>query len=136
MSKVMLNPYLNFNGNTAEAMEFYHSVFGGKLEMQKFSDAKGMEVPAGYEDKILHSKLESDEVVLMASEGKPDTDVVFGDNISMSLMGSDHDKLAEIFNALAEGGEVTMPLALQFWGDTFGELTDKFGIHWMVNITK
>jgi PhnB protein len=136
MSQTQLSPYLNFEGNTKEAMEFYHQILGGKLDLQPFKDAPGMEVPAGYEDKIVHARLESDGIIIMASEGMPDRSVTFGDNINLSLMGSDKAKLTEIFNALAEGGEVTMPLAGQFWGDTYGSLKDKFGIYWMVNISK
>jgi len=132
----MLNPYLNFNGNTREALEFYHQVFGGELKLQTFSEVPGMEVPKGYEDKIMHGRLDSDTVTIMATEGQPGKEVKFGDNVSLSLMGSDNPKLTEIFNALAEGGEVTMPLSKQFWGDTFGALKDKFGIYWMVNISE
>jgi PhnB protein len=92
--------------------------------------------PADYKDKIMHAQLESDGLTLMASEGRPDQPVKAGDNISISLSGPAKGKLTEIFNQLAAGGQVTMPLATQSWGDTFGMLTDQFGIHWMVDITK
>ncbi len=136
MSQITLNPYLNFNGNTREAMEFYHQVLGGELKLQTFSEVSGMEVPPGYEDKIMHARLDSDVIAIMATEGRPGVEVKFGDNVSLSLMGSDTAKLTEIFNALTSGGEVTMPLAKQFWGDTFGALKDRFGVYWMVNITE
>lgn len=136
MTQPMLNPYLNFNGNTKEAMEFYHQVLGGELTLQKFSEAPGMPVPAGYEDKIIHARLDSDAIVIMGSEGQPGTNVGFGDNVHLSISGSDEPKLTRWFKGLSDGGNVTMPLAKQFWGDTYGQLTDRFGVHWMVNITK
>lgn len=71
----------------------------------------------------------------MASDGIPDRPVIMGDNVHMSIVGSDAALLTGYFNKLAGGGKVNMPLAKQFWGDTFGMLTDKFGVHWMVNIT-
>ncbi len=135
MSETTLNPYLNFNGNTREAMEFYHHVLGGELKLQTFSEVPDMDVPAGYEDKIMHSQLESDAINIMATEAQPGTVVKFGDNVSLSLVGTDTDKLTEIFNALSEEGEITMPLEKQFWGDVFGAFKDKFGINWMVNIS-
>lgn len=71
----------------------------------------------------------------MASDGNAQHLVHMGDNISMSIAGDDAEKLTEYFNKLSVGGKVDMPMAKQFWGDTFGMLTDKFGIHWMVNIS-
>ncbi len=136
MDQVKLNPYLNFDGNTREAMQYYHQVLGGELKLQTFSEAPGMKVPEGYADKILHAQLDSGAVTIMASEGMPGQAVNFGDNVHLSLVGSNADRLTEIFNALAEGGRITMPLEKQFWGDTFGMVTDQFGIHWMVNITQ
>ena len=129
-----LNPYLNFNGNAKEAMKFYHSVFGGELTMQTFGEAKMAQSPAE-RDMIVHARLASGSMTIMASDAPPGRmKTVFGDSVHMSLMGDDSPKLTGIFKALAEGGKVQMPLAKQFWGDTYGQLTDRFGIHWMVNI--
>ncbi len=131
--KPTLTPYLTFNGNTAKAMRFYRSVLGGELTMQTFGEASMAKSPEE-QDRIVHAALKNDALSLMASDGHVSQQVKFGDNISMSISGQDHDKLTEIFTKLAKGGRVDMPLAKQFWGDTFGMLTDKFGIHWMVNI--
>lgn len=131
--KFSLNPYLTFNGDAAAAMKFYQSIFGGELTMQTFGEAK-MAKTSEEEDRIVHAALKSDALSLMASDGQMGMQVKFGDNVSMSISGQEHAKLEEIFNKLAQGGNVAMPLAKQFWGDTFGMLTDKFGIHWMVNI--
>jgi len=129
-----LSPYLNFNGNAAEAMRFYQSVLGGELNIQSFVFFV-MATTDTEKNLALHAALTSDGITLFASDGRPDVKVVFGDNVHLSLQGSDSEKLTGYFNGLAAGGHVDMPLAKQFWGDTFGMLTDKFGAHWMVNIT-
>ena len=129
----MITPYLNFNGDAAEAMKFYHSVFGGDLSMQTFKEVK-MAKSKEEEGRIVHAALKGDALSLMASDGPMDKPVKFGDNVHMSLGGDDLEKFTAIFNRLASGGKVDMPLAKQFWGDTFGMCTDKFGIHWMVNV--
>ena len=133
--KTTLNPYLTFNGDAKPAMEFYHGVLGGELKLQTFGEAQGMPVPPGYEDRIIHAYLDADGVIIMASDAPPGSDATFGDNVSLSLVGSDADTLTRVFNDLSAGGKVTMPLAKQFWGDTFGMFTDRFGVHWMVNIS-
>ncbi len=129
-----LNPYLNFNGNTAEAMKFYHSVLGGDLTMQTFEDAKMAATPE-MKSMIVHALLKNDALTFMASDTQPSMKATFGSNVHLSISGGDSERLTKIFNGLAQGGTVTMPLAKQFWGDTFGMLTDKFGVHWMVNIS-
>ena len=132
-NKLHLSPYLNFNGNCADAMTFYQSVLGGKLDMSKFGD-NNMEVPEDQKDKIIHATLENDALSFMASDTAPGHTVTMGDSVHMSVAGTDLVTLTKYFNGLSEGGKVDMPLAKQFWGDTFGMLTDKFGIHWMFNI--
>ena len=129
-----LSPYLNFNGNTAEAMRFYQSVLGGDLTMQTFGDA-GVAQNDNEKNLTLHAALTSNAITLYASDGRPSTQVIFGDNVHLSLQGTDGERLTAYFNGLSAGGKVDMPLAKQFWGDTFGMLTDKYGMHWMVNIT-
>ena len=130
---VRLNPYLGFNGKTREAMEFYKSILGGELVMQSFGES-GASKSEEQNDLIMHAQLTSGDMVIMASDGGEHNKVDFGNNVSLSLVGEDAVKLTEIFNKLAEGGTVDMKLEKQFWGDTFGMLTDKFGQHWMVNI--
>jgi PhnB protein len=129
-----LSPYLNFNGNAAEAMRFYQSVLGGNLSIQTFGDA-GVAQTDSDKDRTLHAALTSDGITLYASDGRPDQEVKFGDDVHLSLQGTDAPTLTGYFNGLSAGGQVDMPLAKQFWGDTFGMLTDRFGMHWMVNIT-
>jgi len=135
MNTIRLSPYLAFNGNCREAMEFYQSVLGGELEVSTFRDFASTQTPQEYQDNIMHSTLKSDTLELMASDGAPGTPVIFGDSVSISLAGKDEAQLTTFFNGLSAGGTITMPLEKQVWGDKFGMCTDKFGIHWMVNIS-
>ena len=132
--KTVLNPYLNFNGaDTGNAMKFYKSIFGGDLTMQTFGES-GMSKNEEEKDFVIHAELKTKEFTFMASSGHADHSVNFGDNIHMSLAGENEEELTTYFNKLSEGGEVNLPLAKQFWGDIYGQVTDKYGIHWMVNI--
>jgi PhnB protein len=133
-SKMILTPYLNFMGQTKAAMEFYHSILGGELSMQTFAES-GMPTSDEDKDKIIHADLRNGTLSFMASDGNAEHPVRMGDNIHMSLAGQDETQLTEFFNKLAEGGTIDMPLGKQFWGDIYGQLTDKFGVHWMVNIS-
>ena len=102
--------------------------------MQTFGEANMAQTP---EEKnlVIHASLKTESLWLMASDNHPSRRTTFGDNVHLSLQGEDSKTLNEIFNGLAQGGKVDMPLMKQFWGDTFGMVTDKFGVHWMVNIT-
>jgi len=129
-----LSPYLNFRGNARGAMKFYQSVFGGELTMQTFGDAKMAETPTE-KDLIVHAVLKSGPITIMASDTHPSMKLTVGNNVHMSISGGDRAGLTKMFNELAKGGKVDMPLAKQFWGDAYGQVTDKFGVHWMLNIT-
>ena len=129
-----LNPYLGFPDNAREAMEFYQSVFGGKLDISTFGSFGG--APEGLsEDNVMHAQLVTDAgFTLMASDTPGGMGVSEGSRISISLSGDDADALRGYWQRLSEGGEVTMPLEKQMWGDEFGMCTDRFGVPWMVNI--
>ena len=130
-----LNPYLGFKDNARQAMEFYHSVFGGKLDVRTFKDFHAVQDPSE-EDLVMHSSLESDNgISFFASDTPKRMEWKPGQNFSMSLSGGDEDaeELTSYFNKLADGGMVTMPLEKAVWGDTFGMCTDKFGVNWLVN---
>lgn len=128
-----LNPYLNFDGTTRAAMEFYHSVFGGELAISTFGE---FGAPEGVDpDGTMHAMLQTPAgFTLMASDGPPGQPVTSGSNFSISLSGDDEAELRGYWDQLAEGGQVVMPLERQMWGDTFGMCVDKFGMPWMVNI--
>ena len=130
-----LNPYLNFTDRAREAMEFYKSVFGGKLEMNTFKEYNASQDPSE-DDKIMHSMLEADNgITFMAADTPKGMDYTPGNNYSMSLSGDDDATLQGYFDKLSEGGSVAMPLEKAPWGDKFGMVTDKFGVQWLVNIT-
>ena len=131
----VLNPYISFESNARQAMEFYRDVFGGELRMNTFGEFGQPDSPDA--NKIMHAQLETDRgFTLMASDTPAEMQRNPGDNIAISLSGDDADALRGYWEKLSGGGTVTMPLEKQMWGDEFGMCTDKFGIPWMVNITQ
>jgi PhnB protein len=127
-----LNPYISFKDNAREAMEFYKSVFGGDLTLSTFGEF-GQEGEGS--DGIMHAQLVTPTgFTLMAADTPPQMEHRTGSSITISLSGDDEDDLKRWWDGLAEGGAVQMPLEKQMWGDTFGMLTDRFGVDWMVNI--
>ena len=125
-------PYLNFDGDTREAMTFYHQALGGDLSIQTFGDVKAPG-PPGSENRVMHASLTNGPAVLMASDTMPGMQFSKGNNVHINVDCSSLDEIDRIFKALSEGGQVVMPLADQFWGARFGMLVDKFGMHWMFN---
>ncbi len=133
---VRLNPYISFKDNAREAMEFYKTVFGGKLDMTTFEVGMPGSHDPTESNKIMHAMLEGENgVVFMAADTPNGMTYEPGKNISMSLSGDDEAVLRGYWDKLSAAGQVTMPLDKAPWGDTFGMLTDKFGVGWMVNIT-
>jgi PhnB protein len=134
MASVSLNPYLFFNGNAREAMEFYKGIFGGELNISNFedfnSDVPGMEEMKG---KVMHAMLDG-EVKLMASDSRQASDKMA--KVEFSISGDDEAKLKSYFEKLSAGGTVKMPLEKQAWGDLYGQLQDEYGVDWMINISQ
>ncbi len=134
MQQTKLNPYIGFKDNTREAMEFYKTVFGGKLTINTFKELHASQDPSE-DDKIMHSMLEADNgITFMASDTPDRMEYRTGTNYSMSLSGDNEAELRGYFEKLAAGGNITMPLENAPWGDAFGMLIDKFGVAWLVNI--
>ena len=128
-----LNPYITFDGNAREAMEFYRDVFGGELNLNTFGEFGSQETP----DKIMHGQLETDRgFTLMASDTPPGMPHNPGTNMSISLSGDDRNELRGYWDKLSGSGSVTMPMEKQAWGDEFGICSDRFGIAWLVNISQ
>lgn len=135
-----INPYLTFLGNCREAFEFYKSIFGGEFaSIDTFGNMPPIEglpsVPDEMKNHIMHVSLPiSKETILMGSDtgGEWAPDFKEGNNFSISINTDNKEETNRIFNALAEGGKITMPLDVTFWDSYFGTLTDKFGINWMV----
>ena len=130
-----LNPYISFNGNARQAMEFYKDVFGGELNMNTFGEFGQPDSPDA--DKIMHAQLEAPNgFTLMASDTPEGMSYNPGDTMTVSLSGDDAADLRGYWDKLAAAGKVTMPLEKQMWGDEFGMVVDQFGTPWMVNIAQ
>ena len=132
---VRLNPYIGFDGDAREAMDFYASVFGGELTTSTYAEG-GMPGDPAHGDRIMHAMLDAGPgLVLMASDVPPGMPKGEGSRITISLSGDDEATLRGYWDGLVGGGgTVTQPLERAPWGDSFGMCTDRFGINWMVNI--
>jgi PhnB protein len=131
---MLVQPYLFFNGRCEEALEFYRNAVGAQAEMlSRFRDAPepGM-AQRGMENKVMHASFRIGETILMASDGRGGAPRFEG--FSLSIVVPDEEKAASVFNALADGGKVTMPLEKTFWAPKFGMLEDRFGVGWMVSV--
>ena len=132
--QTQLKPYVNFKNNARAAMEFYKTVFGGKLQLSTFKEYHASQDPSE-DDLIMHAELQAENGInFFASDTPSRMEYRSGTNITMSLTGDNEDELKTLFHKLSTGGTVTMPLEKATWGDTFGMCTDKFGIGWLVNI--
>lgn len=142
-----VNVYLNFNGNTEEAFNFYRSVFGGEFEggIMRFGDmaASGEmgdmgEVPEDARDKVAHVGLPlGDDAYLMGTDAceSMGQSVTMGSNLYITLETDSEEEAGRLFRSLSDGGEVEMPLQETGWADKYGSCTDPFGVKWMVNYT-
>lgn len=134
--KTQINAYLNFNGNCTEAMNFYHKCLGGELTLQRISEsAMAAQMPSEAGPKILHGTLVHENLVLMASDMRGEG-LVNGNTIGLCLVCHTDEELQRYFYALAEGGSIIAPLHQTFWGATYGELVDKYGIQWLFNYSR
>lgn len=129
----VLDSYLFFDGTCAEAMRFYERTLGGKLEMMMTygQSPDPQQCPPGSQDRIMHANLIIDGRNLMASD-TPAGQAGGMSGFSLSLAYQSADEARRIFDQLAEGGKVTMPVSKTFWAEAFGMLTDRFGTPWMV----
>lgn len=129
-----LNPYLIFQDNARQAMEFYQGALGGELTLNTFGEFHASDDPAEA-DKIMHALLKTPAgFTLMAADTPNQMQFTGHAGFSVSLSGDDAAELQGYWDALSEGGQVVMPLERQIWGDTFGMVVDRFGVTWMVNI--
>jgi PhnB protein len=131
-----LNPYLNFDGNAEEVLNFYNNALSGEIVMLSRFGESPMPVDEDWKQKIMHARIVfGGDNTIMISDAMKGNQLSTNGNIQLSIGLDDEAKTHEIFDKLAEGGTVTMPLAKQFWGDVFGMLKDKFGVRWMLNCT-
>jgi PhnB protein len=134
MDTIKLENYLFFPGKAQEAMDFYKGIFGGELATTTRGSVDP-EAPEDMKDLLIHADLSGGMVHLMGADDTG-TNLKSQGRISLSLNGAHSDEavLRKVYDQLAEGGEADHPLQTEFWGDTFGGLTDKYGIRWLINI--
>jgi PhnB protein len=132
-----IHSYLTFNGNCREAMVFYKNCLGGELYLQTIGESPVAEkMPEKIKNYILHSTLTKDSFVLMASDMVEEKGLIKGNSVSLMLDCSSEEELKHCYNCLSEEGEQTHPVELSFWGAWFGNLTDKYGNHWLLHYQK
>ncbi len=135
---MQVEPYLFFTGKCEEALNFYKSVFGGEVEqVSRFKDMPAevradMTIDSKHDNLIMHATFRSPTFNFMASDARPGKEYGEGP-ISLSIGTTDEAEATRIFDALAQGGNIEMPMAVTFWSAKFGMLTDKYGIDWMIN---
>jgi len=133
-----IEAYLFFNGRCEEAIEFYKKALGAEVQMlMRNRDAPdkpppGM-LPPGSDDKVMHANLRVGSSILMVSDGRCDGRPEFK-GFALSLDAASEAEAERMFNALADGGAVQMPLAKTFWAPKFGMVADRFGVGWMVSV--
>lgn len=129
-----INSYLRFNGNCEEAMSFYKDCLGGELIMQRVGESPmAGNMPQQMQDKILHATLKSDGFTIMASDLCDEKGLIKGNDVSLMLDCDSEDQIRTVYDELAEGGKKTHLLETTFWNALFGDLTDKFGINWLLH---
>jgi PhnB protein len=132
-----LNPYLVMNGNAREAVAFYAKALDAKsMGMQTFGEMPAdpnHPMPDEAKDRILHAMLKVGETDLMFSDTFPGMPYQTGNNLTIAIVTDDAAKARQMFEGLAEGGQVTMPMQKTFWSPAFGQVTDKFGVAWQIS---
>ena len=130
----VLNPYLNFRGQAREAMEFYQAALGGELTVSTFGEFQMPGIGEDEADSVMHSQLTTPAGFTVMGSDIPSSMPMEARNGTISISGGESDEIRGYWEKLSEGGQVMMPLEQAPWGDYFGQLVDKFGISWMVNI--
>ena len=132
-----LNPYLNFDNNCREAMNFYKDCLGGELTLQTVGEMPAMaaQMPPQMKDNILHSTLTSGDIVIMASDLNREKQIE-GNTVHLCVNCNSENELNSFFSKLSAGGKITEPLADMPWGGMYGSLTDQYGKHWVFNFQK
>ncbi len=131
---ITITTYLTFNGNCREAMTFYKNCLGGELNFQTIGESPISEkMPEKMKKCILHSSLSKDRFELMASDMVEEKGLIKGNAVSLMLNCSSEQEIKEFYQKLSEDGKQTHPLETSFWGTLFGNLTDKYGNHWLLH---
>lgn len=134
---IQINSYLTFNGNCHEAMTFYKKCLGGKLTMQTIGESPMADkMPADMKKCILHCTLTKGSLTIMGSDMVSEQGLIKGNSVSLMLNCSSEEEIRACYDKLSAGGQATHPLHVTFWGALFGDLTDKFGNHWLLHFDK
>tara|TARA_R110002051_G_scaffold201693_1_gene268489 strand:- start:25226 stop:25630 length:405 start_codon:yes stop_codon:yes gene_type:complete len=134
---MQINSYLTFNGNCREAMTFYQECLGGELSFQTIGELPlSNKLSKKMKDCIVHATLTKETLVLQGSDMVPQNGLVKGNAISLSLDCSSEEEIKKVYAKLSAEGKSNHPLENTFWGALFGELTDKYGNHWLLNYSK
>lgn len=130
-----VNPYMIFEGNAEAVLQFYKDALGGTITaLSRYSDGP-QPAEEHWKEKIMHARLEFDGNLLMISDGYPGYTIPGKGNIHLNVEVDNEEKLRRVFANMSDGATIDHPLQQQFWGATFGMLTDKFGIQWMFSHT-
>ncbi|KAB2328580.1 VOC family protein [Cytobacillus depressus] len=134
--KGQATPYLYFNGNAREALEYYKEVFEGEISnLQTFGDAD-YPTPPEADDKIMHAQFRKDDLFLMASDSFTNDSVQIGNHISLALELESEEEIQKVYDRLIKKGNVLMELQDTFWGAKYAKVKDDFGVIWDLNMTK
>jgi PhnB protein len=129
-----INSYLTFSGNCREAMTFYKECLGGDLYFQTIGESPmSGKMPQQMKDSIMHSSLTSGDMILIGSDMVMETGLVRGNSVSLLLNCKSEEQISDYYEKLSAEGKKDHPLENTFWGALFGDITDKFGNHWLLN---
>lgn len=132
-----INTYLTFSGNCREAMNFYKACLGGELVLQTIGESPlADKMPAQMKDCIVHATLTKENLILMGSDMVGEQGLVKGNAVSLAINCSSEEEIESFYEKLSAGGNKDHALEQSFWGATFGDLTDKYGNHWLLHYKK
>jgi PhnB protein len=132
-----INAYLTFGGNCREAMSFYKDVLGGELQLQTIGESPMADkMPPDMKDYILHAQLTNGGLLLMGSDMVSEQGLQKGNAVSLMLACESEAAIKDCYKKLSAEGLASHPLEDTFWGALFGDLTDKYGNHWLLNFNK
>jgi PhnB protein len=132
-----INSYLTFNGNCFEAMNFYKESLGGELSFQKIGESPlADKMPPQMKECVLHSTLTKGDLVLMGSDMASENGLIKGNAVSLMVDCGSEEEINTYYQKLSAGGNADHPIETSFWGALFGDLTDKYGNHWLLHFDK
>jgi PhnB protein len=135
--KQAIQPYLHFDDNCRDAMQFYQSLFGGELEIMPISESPAKDqFPEELHNQILHASLSNGDFNLMASDMCGQGDLNQGNSVQLSLNCSSEEEINNLYKKLSDGGQILQELKEEFWGALFAMIVDKFGVRWMLSLEK